>query len=220
MERFERLNGKDKMQQIPLRERNKQRSTRRIILAASELFKARGYHSTTMDDIAEKAEISRGTLFNYFPNKEALLLPWGQEIMDQRISAQLDIYLDTQPTVWQVFHFLFTKMSETMREYPDVIQAVIREAVESSHPGKPDWGRVDSQEVYLLVVRCVRYGQARGEIRSDLPLENMVSYLGALQMSLVFRMMDPSLAKNQSLEIEQLLAFLEGGLKKEKIELE
>jgi len=219
-EQFERLNGKGKMDQIPLRERNKQRSTRRIILAASELFKARGYHSTTMDDIAEKAEISRGTLFNYFPNKEALLLPWGQEIMDQRISAQLDIYLETQPTVWQVFHFLFTKMSETMRDYPDVVQAVIREAIRSSHPGTPDWERVDSQEVYVQVVRCIRYGQARGEIRNDLPIENMVSYLGALQMSLVFRMMDPSLAKNQSLEIEQLLAFLEGGLKKVKIELE
>ena len=203
-----------------MRERNKQRSTRRIILAASELFKARGYHSTTMDDIAEKAEISRGTLFNYFPNKEALLLPWGQEIVDQRISSQLDIYLDTQPTVWQVFHFLFTKISETMREYPDVIQAVISEAVRSSHPGTPDWWMADRQEIYIQVARYVRYGQARGEIRSDLPIENMVSYLGALQMSLMFRMMDPSLEKNQSLEIERLLALLEGGLKKEKIELE
>ena len=208
------------MEHISLRERNKQRSTRRIILAASELFKARGYHSTTMDDIAEKAEISRGTLFNYFPNKEALLLPWGQEIVDQRISSQIDIYLDTQPTVWQVFHFLFTKISETMREYPDVIQAVISEAVRSSHPGTPDWGMADHQEVHKQVARCVRYGQARGEIRSDLPIENMVSYLGALQMSLMFRMMDPSLEKNQSMEIERLLALLEGGLKKGKIELE
>jgi len=61
--------------------------------------------------------------------------------MDQRISAQLDIYLDTQPTVWQVFPFLVHQMSETMREYPDVIQAVIRES--RVFPSHTDWGRVE-----------------------------------------------------------------------------
>ena len=72
------------MDRVPLRERNRRRVTLRIISAASGLFKTCGYHSTTMDDIAEKAEISRATLFNYFPSKEALLLPWGQEIVEQR----------------------------------------------------------------------------------------------------------------------------------------
>ena len=199
------------MDRVPLRERNKQRISRRIISTASELFKTRGYHSTTMDDIAEKAEISRGTLFNYFPSKEALLLPWGQEIMDQKILPQLAKYLKTQPTVWQVLHMLFTKMSGDLREYPDVIQAFVREAAKQSHLVSKDSEAVDHQDLYIQIIR---YGQERGEIRADLPVENLASYLGALQMSLIFRIIDPLLAENSSLEIDRLLAFLERGLEK------
>lgn len=198
---------------LPLRERNKQRVTNRIIAAASELFKTRGYHATTMDEIAEKAEISRATLFNYFPAKEALLLPWGQEIMEQQISTQLREYINTQPTVWQVFQLLFTRMSETLRDYPDVIQAFAREVAKEFRPGTPGLNGMDPQEGFIQIIR---YGQERGEIRADLPIENLVSYIGALQMSLIFRIMDPALAENPSQEIDRLLAFLEGGLTKTK----
>jgi hypothetical protein len=76
-----------KVDQLPSRERNKQRVRQHILSAASELFKTRGYPPTTMDDIAEEAEISRATLFNHFPSKEALLLPWGQEIVEQQFQA-------------------------------------------------------------------------------------------------------------------------------------
>ena len=70
------------MDQLSLRERNRQRTRQRILSAAFELFKSAGYHQTTIDDIAQKSEVSRRTLFNYFPSKEALLLPWAQEILD------------------------------------------------------------------------------------------------------------------------------------------
>jgi AcrR family transcriptional regulator len=197
------------MDQIPLRERNKQRVTQRIISAASELFKTCGYHSTTMDDIADKAEISRATLFNYFPTKEALLLPWGQEIMEQQILPRLNKTMKAQSTVWQVFQFLFTNMNETQREYPDVIQAFVQEAAKEYHSVPIGSERMGPQEVYTQVIR---YGQNRGEIRTDLPVENLVSYLGALQMSLIFRSMEPTIAEKSSLEIGRLLTFLEKGL--------
>jgi AcrR family transcriptional regulator len=197
------------MDRIPLRERNKQRITQRIISAASELFKTCGYHPTTMDDIAEKAEISRATLFNYFPTKEALLLPWGQEIMEQQILPQLKKSMKTRSTVWQVLQFLFSNMNETQREYPDVIQAFVQEAAKQYHSGPIGPERLGPQELYTQVIR---YGQERGEIRTDLPIENLVSYLGALQMSLIFRIMEPTFTENSSLEINRLLAFLEKGL--------
>lgn len=54
-----------------------------IIQAAWELFEQKGYQSTTMSDIAEHAGISRRSLFNYFPHKEALLDPGRGEYMDQ-----------------------------------------------------------------------------------------------------------------------------------------
>lgn len=50
-----------------------------IISAAWELFEKRGFAETTMAEIAEAVGISRRSIFNYFPSKEALLFPHEAE---------------------------------------------------------------------------------------------------------------------------------------------
>jgi AcrR family transcriptional regulator len=56
-----------------LRERKKQRTREQIIDAAMRLFDERGYHATTIADIAEAAEVAPRTFFSYFPSKEAVV---------------------------------------------------------------------------------------------------------------------------------------------------
>jgi AcrR family transcriptional regulator len=56
-----------------LRERKKQRTRELIAAAGLELFAARGYHATTVADIAAAAEVSERTVFTYFPIKEDIL---------------------------------------------------------------------------------------------------------------------------------------------------
>ncbi|UFN45177.1 TetR/AcrR family transcriptional regulator [Nocardioides okcheonensis] len=61
------------MTESGLRERKKARTRQAIRDAAVELFLTRGYHVTTISDIAERAEISDRTFFSYFPSKESVL---------------------------------------------------------------------------------------------------------------------------------------------------
>jgi AcrR family transcriptional regulator len=56
-----------------LRERKKQQTRQEILEAALELFRERGYDETRVQDIIERAQVSEGTFFNYFPTKDALL---------------------------------------------------------------------------------------------------------------------------------------------------
>ncbi len=56
------------------RERKKQATRRRIAEVAKELFFRRGFDHVTIAEVAEAAEVSRMTVFNYFPRKEDLFL--------------------------------------------------------------------------------------------------------------------------------------------------
>ncbi len=50
------------------------RDTRQSLLdAAAEAFAERGYHDTRIDSVSEAAGVGKGTIYNYFPSKEAVL---------------------------------------------------------------------------------------------------------------------------------------------------
>jgi len=45
----------------------------RILSSSLDLFVYKGYHGTTVRDIAKRSEVSVGLLFHYFPTKQAIL---------------------------------------------------------------------------------------------------------------------------------------------------
>lgn len=58
-----------------LRERKKRQTLRRISDVAISLFVARGFDQVTIAEVAEAAEVSPNTVYNYFHTKEDLVLP-------------------------------------------------------------------------------------------------------------------------------------------------
>lgn len=65
------------------RERKKQETRDGILRAARHLFEEKGFENTSVDEIAEKADVAKGTFFNHFTNKEALLSGIaGEEVED------------------------------------------------------------------------------------------------------------------------------------------
>src|ERR1700746_2085024 len=61
-------------QPLGLRERKKIKTRHAIRREAFRLFDANGYAATTVEQIADAAEVSPSTFFRYFPSKESLLL--------------------------------------------------------------------------------------------------------------------------------------------------
>jgi AcrR family transcriptional regulator len=57
-----------------LRERKKAKTRAAIQAHALDLFREQGYEGTTVDQIAEAADVSPSTFFRYFPTKEAVVL--------------------------------------------------------------------------------------------------------------------------------------------------
>jgi AcrR family transcriptional regulator len=64
-----------------LRERKKQATRQRISDIATRMFVERGFDAVTVAEIAEAAEVSKMTVFNYFPRKEDLVVDREPELL-------------------------------------------------------------------------------------------------------------------------------------------
>jgi AcrR family transcriptional regulator len=73
--------------QSGLAARKKERTRRQLAEAAAELFYARGYAATTVDDIVAAVEVSPRTFFRYFPTKEDLVVALGTTSLDHFLHA-------------------------------------------------------------------------------------------------------------------------------------
>lgn len=112
--------------QQPLARGRLSRSARRVQLlgAAREVFVANGYHAAAMDDIAERAGVSKPVLYQHFPGKRdlylALLDAHTQQLVDtvraalsstadnkQRVAATLTAYFSFVDAEGEAFRLIF-----------------------------------------------------------------------------------------------------------------
>jgi TetR/AcrR family transcriptional regulator, repressor of fatR-cypB operon len=67
---------------IPRKERERVFRRNEIQSAASKLFAVKGFNSTTLEEIAESAEFGKGTIYNYFQNKEEIYFSIIEDVLD------------------------------------------------------------------------------------------------------------------------------------------
>jgi AcrR family transcriptional regulator len=141
------------------RERKRQDVSDRLYEAAYTLFVDQGFDATTMDDIAESADVARATVFNHYPQKAAFLEEWGRRRRARVTAALAEEHAEELPAAEQLRHYLseMAKLNITTRpETAALMQASVRFAAPLRGPAL----EVDLAEV-------VRRGQDRRELRDD-----------------------------------------------------
>lgn len=148
-------------------ERKKEETHSRIIAGAVGLFKQYGLEAVTMEQIAETVDIAKGTLYNYYPSKEAIINAFiqhtFQERNDDRIS-QLRQLPDTRTRLTAVFRVLI----EGVQAQKDIFEAFMVYRMKQVTSFKP----VDEGEqsgLTFLIHEIIELGQRSHELRTDLP---------------------------------------------------
>jgi AcrR family transcriptional regulator len=150
------------------RERNKLDVYRRIRDAAVELFRKQGYEATTVEEIAERADVAKGTVFNHFPRKESLLEAFAADVR-VKLGEQLG-----PPESWtgssrdRVVRLLLT-LAKLAHDDRVVFRLMLEQTVrEFWKDARKDPLTVQIQE---HVRGALRDGRRRGELRPSVRIE-------------------------------------------------
>ena len=128
---------------------------RQLLGAAQEVFVAQGYHAAAMDEIAERAGVSKPVLYQHFPGKLELYLALLDESVDelvrivrealssttdnkQRVPATFQAFFDFVSSSGEAFRLVFEsdlsnepavreRLDRTMRDCAEMISQFIRE---------------------------------------------------------------------------------------------
>ncbi|BAY96666.1 TetR family transcriptional regulator protein [Tolypothrix tenuis PCC 7101] len=101
-------------------ERIRQATKEQILKAAMELFFSKGYHATSIDDVAKTAKISKGLLYHYFKGKEDLIAA----LVDLRLQDLLFVMeaAAAKPTPAEQIRHIAEGALEDVRRKPEVFR--------------------------------------------------------------------------------------------------
>ena len=156
--------------------REKEQRRKEIIKAAEKLFSGKKGLDTTMDDLAEKTELGKGTLYLYFPNKESILLALavkGINLLRKRLTRVLD---DSKTGVEQISDNgdTFVKFLKEKPFYASLILKFEKTIIADSESGAKT---LVVEPVLDVLKKILEKGKQDGTLRNDIGTKELVAIL-------------------------------------------
>ena len=146
------------------RKRRKEQTYRRLLQVAEALFRSRGYDATTVEEIAELADVAKGTVFNYFDNKAGIL----RAILFSRTQPLLQSPPGADQPAPERIHLLLTALWQELAPYRHIARRIAAYNLAQAEPEFPPVGvTLPSQALAHLI----RQGQTQGHFRTDINAE-------------------------------------------------
>lgn len=146
-----------------------------IMEAAVALFAERGFHGTTMRDIAQRAGVSQGLLHHHFGNKERLWRTAGEHLSNDFMAYVADALRPDTPAAEAVPGAMRTYM-RYWREHPEAFRFNLWRLLE----GPADERAQRSRTLNARSVPLMQRAQEAGFVRDDIPPGLALIIAGAL----------------------------------------
>ena len=157
-----------------LRRRRKAERPKEILEAAFTEFSRNGYAVTTLDQIAERAGVTKGTIYVYFENKEHLFISMVREFTKAKIEAVQDMQASHKGSTADLLRAQFSYIYEHIvadRRRREVVRMLIAEA--GRFPELADHYHLEILKPCLDMLRqAIQRGIDRGEIRNSAIINN------------------------------------------------
>lgn len=159
----------------------------RVLREAARLFAERGFSATDVAELAKRAGVSKGSLYNYFENKEDLYLHVCKDGLARSRRAVFG-GIDPEWDIYRQVKHIFRQGIRFARKSPEYVRLYLT----ASAPGKEQFSAKLSSDVekhtadYLK--NQIRRGQVQGIVRSDLDPKLGAFFINSLYIIVVASM--------------------------------
>ncbi|HAG09847.1 MAG TPA: TetR/AcrR family transcriptional regulator [Desulfotomaculum sp.] len=193
-------------------ERKKKKTRQKIIEVAMDLFQRQGFGNTTMEQIAEAADIARKTLYNHFPVKEAIVDEYVKVISMGLAQETLDNLQNLPDTGTRLIAAL-DKAYAWVETNPEITGICLGYRLKCMSLGSGDCSGETGTKI--MMTEIIRQGQQAGEIRQDLSVELMVEQLNISRCVIVLNWLkDPSRFELRKEMAKMVDLFIYGAIKR------
>lgn len=150
---------------ISRRERHVQERRSEILAAALELIESKGYLSTSMEEIAEQADVARGTLYNHFESKADVVVAMVESVAQEWLEKG-NKKLQRGGTSTAAIRDILTAAAEWFDMHPQTAVGffhALRERVVSPKTA----GKVNTLTPHNLVEKAQEDGELTDELHVD-----------------------------------------------------
>lgn len=168
------------------RERRRASTLDQIARTAAALFDAQGFEATTMEQIAAAADVAKGTLYNHFPAKEAVLAHWMHQTLADD-APRLRAALDRPGSFEDKLTRLFGESAQWMQAHREWLLPYFRHrflhidsevGAARAHPPR---------DLAAVFAWLIAQAQHDGALRTDLAAEHLAALLHQLYFAALMR---------------------------------
>ncbi len=189
------------------RKSNKSGRTRdHIATVAAALFERDGYQGVTMEQIAAAAGVARGTLYNHFPLKDAVLAHWMHARLARELAPLMQEALSRDRFVSRVATLLDAS-AQWWEQHRQYAAPYIRYRFDEVREGQAGQDASDMIDAYAALIS---QAQQTGELRSDMSAERLARYLHYLYLCAVMEWLEDGQSALADGFAQMLEFFLQG----------
>lgn len=171
------------------RERRRAQTLDHVATIAMRLFESQGYDATTMEQIAQQADLAKGTLYNHFPTKDAILAHWVHlKLADD--TRRLHAAIDWEAGFGEQLSRLLEESAEWTGQHRDYLLDYFRFRflnIESELGGAGNEEGDLPRDLSGLFEALIAAGQHNGTLRSDVSSAHLASLLHHLYFGALMR---------------------------------
>ncbi|MCJ7618572.1 MAG: TetR/AcrR family transcriptional regulator [Desulfobacterales bacterium] len=180
---------------------------------AGRLFKEKGYESTSIDEITEQAGIGKGTFFNYFPTKEALLLYFGEQ-RDELIYSLIENELPTSCSTRDKIKNLLAFLAENYEKDKELTKLLVFEYIKYLRFTclKSDEEKKRQYRLIKILSDLLEEGVKDGDVRSTIDVKKATETLIAIYLFSLMAWLKPESDYSFSRDISEKIDMVFEGI--------